>query len=283
MTALNQPLTPKKAFLFVCLAAALAAAAWGGWRAYEKLTGRPPSTAEVKRSIWHYLKKQTGASDFSTELAADSVSNTVDVSTFTNKAGRVKTAGRARRGPLGLPETTISVYFRTNQAAAATYEQMYRLIGQQLQITEHLLESDERPRKMSGLVMASEASAYAKNNALNLWLAARICEAYLWPNLSIVEGTNGAAFTPDALLNICDAAFQEAGETNNIIRNYEYLIAKSSSPQQVDAARFRLARLFVDTGDDKRALALLKQIKNFKTQRVEQQIAAIEQRLKGKR
>jgi hypothetical protein len=186
-------------------------------------------------------------------------------------------------GKLGLPETGLSVYFRTNQAQATSYGEMYRYIGQQLLIAEQLIEGTNYPRQITGLVLATEASEHARTNAQNLWLGARICEAYLWPNLSLVEGTNRAAFTPDALLAICDTAFQEAGETNNIIRNYEVMIARvSRSPAYVDLLRYRLAHIYQDLGQDEKALPLLKQIKNYRMNRVPAEIAAMEQRLKKK-
>jgi hypothetical protein len=283
MKSLHEPLTPKKAALYVAVLAGIALLSWGGWQLFGKFTGRPPSTAEVKRSLWHYLKKETGTSEFSTEFASATVSNAVEELSITNKNGKVKKIGRRKRGELGLPETSLTAYFRTNQAAAGSYREMYLLIGQQLAVADRLLESEDVPQKQSALVMASEASTYARNNAMNLSLAARICEGYLWPNLSLVEGTNKAPFTPDALLNICDMAFKEAGETDHVIRNYEYFIARTTRPQQADTARFRLARLYLDTGEESKALATLKQIKTVKNARVEQQIAALEQKLKQRK
>lgn len=279
MKFLNEPLTPKRAATYVAILAGAVLLGYGGLRAYGKITGRPPTTAEVKRSIWKFLKKETGQSEFTTEFASASVSNAVDELSITNAKGKVKKINRRKRGELGLPETSLTAYFRTNQAAAASYNEMYKFIGQQLTIADRLLESEELPQKQSGLVMASEASNYARNNALNLWLAARICEGYLWPNLSLVESTNKVPFTPDALLNICDIAFKEAGETDHIIRNYEYFIAKTTRPQTADVSRFRLARLYMDKGDEVKALATLKQITTIKNAKVQQMIAGLEQRV----
>jgi hypothetical protein len=136
---------------------------------------------------------------------------------------------------------------------------------------------------LHGIVLASEASTYARTNAVNLWLGARICEAYLWPNLSLVETNNRTTLTVDTLLNICDGAFQEAGETNNMIRNCELLIAKSKRPSQLDSTRFRLAHFYRDKGEDAKALAQFKLIKNYKMARVETEIAALEKRLGAKK
>ncbi len=282
MKSLTEPLTPKRTAIYIAILAGVALIGWGGWQFWGRMTGRPPSTAEVKRSIWKYLKKETGHSEFATDFASASISNAFEEIAITNKNGKIRKIGKGKRSELGLPETSLTVYFRTNHAAAVSYKDMYDLVGQQLAIADHLLESQDLPQKQSALVMASEASTYARNNAMNLWLAARICEGYLWPNLSLVEGTNKVPFTPDALLNICDVAFKDAGETDHIIRNYEYSIAKTVRPAQADAARFRLSRLYLDAGNDAKALATLKQITTIKNAKVQQMIANLEQRVKGK-
>jgi len=258
----------------------------GGWMLFGKLAGKPPTPAQVKRSIWKYLSKNAGTRNFKPSLDLETLNMAAApiTITVTNKAGVGRTVSRpAKVGKLGLPQTGLSEYFRTNQAQATSYAEMYRYIGQQLTVAEELLNATNRQRQVTGLVLATEASEQARTNAQNLWLGARICEAYLWPNLSLVEATNRGALTSDTLLAICDTAFQEAGETNNIIRNYEVMIAKvSRSAAYVDLLRYRLARIYQDLGQDEKALPLLKQIKNYRMNRVPAEITAVEQRLKKK-
>ena len=92
--------------------------------------------------------------------------------------------------------------------------------------------------------------------------------------------TNRTLLMPDAVLGACDSAFNDAGETNNIIRNYELMIAKvSRSAAYVDLLRYRLAQVYQNLGEDEKALPLLKQIKNYRMNRVPGEIAAIEERL----
>ena len=293
---LNRPVSDRKAIFIVAAIVGALLLTWGGWKLYGKITDRPASPAEVKRAIRKYLAKKTGDKEFKPPLdvSANSSNNvaTVSIITITNAVsvtnkttGRVRTANRiTKTTKAGLPETGFSAYFRTNQAQAATYEEMYRLIGQQLAVADQLIESTNIQEKFTALVMASEASDYARTNTANLWMGARICEGYLWPNLSLVQTTNRAPFTVDALLAICDVAFQEAGETNNIIRNYQYMIAKvSRSPAYVDLLRYRLAHIYQDLGQEEKAIALLKQIRNYRMNRVPQEIAFLEQRLKRKR
>ena len=83
----------------------------------------------------------------------------------------------------------------------------------------------------------------------------------------------------EQILNACDMAFKEAGETNNIIRNYKFLIAKSKGTQP-DISRFRLARVLEDQGDYAGALVYLRQITNTNKNRLQQTIAALEQKVK---
>ena len=280
-------LSKKRTVVVMAIVAGTLLLGWGSWTAYGRFTGRPPTTAQVKRSIWKYLAKQTGGRKFKPDLdlsAAADFANPIKP-TVTNKAGRVravtttgKTAGRV------LPETTFSAYFRTNQQDAGSYEQMYRFIGEQLFVADELLKSDDTTRQVMALVMASEASTYSRTNVQNLWLSARICEAYLWPNLTLVETTNRNLLTPSAVLDLCEAAFKEAGETNHLTRIYEHLVAKTQgSKQQVDLARFRLSRLYQGLGRDEEALKLLKEIKTLTSPKVAQDIAILERRLATKK
>src|ERR1041385_681873 len=274
---LTEFISRKRTAVVIAALVFVALLGWGGWKFSARLNSGPPTTAEVKRSIWKFLAKKAGTKKFTSavNVAEASVSGSA---TVTNKAGKVKTVSKSKGGNFGLPETTLSAYFRTNQQQAGTYEQMYRLIGEQLKVTDQLLDSADPPARVTALIMAGEASGYARTNAEDLWLSARICEAYLWPNFSFVE-TNQGGLTLDALLTLCDVTFRDAGETNNMIRSFEYVIQKSSSTQQADIARFRLSRLYQGLGHDEEALKLLKEIKNWKSAKAEQDIAILERKL----
>ena len=261
----------------------------GGW-IFFKSSATPEDS---QRALWKYLRKQAGTKDFKPDLDLSAASLSSNASrpvtvTTTNKSGKVrtitrmvKTTGKAAIGV--MPETSFSDYFRTNQMQAETYKEMYLYVGQQLFAAEQLLAKADEQQQIVGLVLACEASNYARTNAQNLWLGARVCEAYLWPHMGLIENTNRSLLTPDALLNVCDLAFQEAGETNNVIRNYEIMIAKvSRSPAYKDLLRYRLAHIYQDLGDEEKALPLLKEIKSYRMNRVPQEIAAMEQRLKKK-
>ena len=285
-------LSKKRTVVVMVIVAGVLLLGWGSWTAYGKFSGRPPTTAQVKRSIWKFLAKKSGGRKFKPDLdltaAADlapPTTQSITTRTVTNKTGSIRTVTRTgRTGGRVLPETTFSAYFRTNQQDAGSYEHMYQLIGEQLFVADKFLESAEASRQVMGLVMASEASTYARTNVQSLWLSARICEAYLWPNLTLVETTNRNLLTPSTVLDLCEAAFKEAGETNHLIRIYEHLIAKTQgTKQQVDLTRFRLSRLYQGQNRDAEALKLLKEIKTLTSPKVAQDIAVLERKLGAKK
>src|SRR5262245_29785260 len=112
----------------------------------EKFTDRAPTPTEVKRSICRYLVIHAATTDLRPgfDLASLNLSNapaltTTVTTTVTNKAGKVRTVRTTKPvkgAKAGLPDTALSSYFRTNQAQAATYAEMYKFIGQQLKVTE---------------------------------------------------------------------------------------------------------------------------------------------------
>jgi hypothetical protein len=212
MQRLHQPLSDRKAVVIVGAVVALLLLGWGGWTLYGRITDRPASPGEIKRAIRKYLVRQSGEKEFAPPLdmatasAETGVANPIITAVTnavitTNKAGKVRTVNRVSKvARSGRPETIFSAYFRTNQAQCSTYEQMYGLIGQQLAVADQLLGSSNTAQQLTGILMATEASEYARTNTANLWLGARICEGYLWPNLALVESTNRSPFTAESLL-----------------------------------------------------------------------------------
>jgi len=249
----------------------------GAWLFRDRWPGGFGYSSDLKVVIRKFLQKQSGVKVFTVPDEPPSVEAVATVSTnatttTTNKPGRIRTAKAAK---LGLPGSAWSTWFRTAQEQAPSYRDMYRLIGQQLTLAERLLTNASPQEQITGLIMASEASAYARTNTINIWLGARICEAYLWPNLGMVETNKGGQLTSDALLNMCDIAFKEAGETNNIIKNYEMVLAKSPKAAQADVFHYRLGRIYMDMGENQKALVQFQQIKN-RTTRMERDFNALQ-------
>lgn len=281
---LHAPLTKRSAAVALATLVALLLLGWGGWHLWMKFSGRPLSVAQTKRAIWKHLGQQARVKKIlPPPEAADAVIVTSMipapvVTTTTNRAGRIRAVARTSRGPLDLPETTLSEYFRTNQAAAASYDTMYRFVGEQLKAADTVLAGTNEAREFTALALAGEASIYARTNALDYWLSARICDAYLWPRLALVEGTNRAGVSQDAVLTVCELAYRDASETNNMIRAYETIMARSSRTASTDQARFRLALIYIDHGRNAEALSLLKSLKTLKSAKIDREIAQLERR-----
>jgi len=275
---LTEPSSKRRAAIIAVLFVALGLLSWGGWTLYGRLSGRELSVPQMKRVIRKYVAKQTHKKialpdlDLSTAALLDSSSGT---STVTNKNGRVRTVTRTARSYQELQDTTLSEYFRTNELAAGTYELIYRALGEQLLVADELLASTNMALKLTGVVMAGEASIYARTNAQNVWLSARICEAYLWPNLTLTAASNRTILSVESLLTLCDLAFRDASETNHMIQNYEMMIAKARV-QQADVGRFRLALIYMDQGENAKALKLLKALTTLKTAKIARDIARLE-------
>jgi hypothetical protein len=272
---LNQPVSDKTVAIVVGCIVVVALVCWGGFTWHKRTAmARPLATEEVKHSIWKFLSKQTGEKDFHAPLDIPTSAPGGVITVVTNSAGGVTTIRTVQTRRAG---SAPSIYFRTNQEHAATYSEIYRFVGQQLDFAERLLTNHDTGQRSLALVMAREATAYTRTNAMNPWLSARICEAYLWPNLSLLDPTNRPPITMESVLNICDATFKEAGETNNIRRNYEFMVTKTRRPSE--SIRYRLARLYQDAGEDAKALEQLKQIKTYRMKQVEFEMGVLEKRL----
>jgi hypothetical protein len=282
---LHAPLTKRSAAVALATLVALALLGWGGWHLWMRFSGRPLSVAQTKRAIWKHLGQQTRAKkilpppEAAEAVIVTSMIPAPVITTTTNRAGRVRAVARTSRGPLDMPETTLSEYFRTNQAIAASYDSMYRFIGEQLKAAEAVLASTNSAREFTALALAGEASIYARTNALDFWLSARICDAYLWPRLSLVGGTNRVSVSQDAVLTVCELAYRDASETNNMIRAYETILARSTRTASVDMARFRLALIYIDHGRNAEALKLLKSLQSLKSAKIDREIATLERLL----
>lgn len=268
---LTKKLSPKVAIAIAAgVLLALGAAFWGP-SLFRKLTDRPPSSAEVYSTIWSYLRKRTGEKDFALDM--NSIAN--DTADASSAAGDQK-----KRRRQASQQNLHARYFRQKQDVAGTYKEVYKLIGQELKVAETLVANSDPAQKEAGLVLMADASRFANDPAGDPWLSARICEGYLWKHLDLAEGFSRSPVSAERLLSLCESAFREAGETNNVVRNYKLLIAKSQGTQ-VDITRFRLARVLEDQGEYKEALDYLKQMTNTNKNGWVQRVAALEQKVKN--
>jgi hypothetical protein len=292
---LTQPASKKSVALLLLGGVTVGGLVWGGHLAYEKLSHQSPTVQEVRQQAWIHLKKQAHRADFKPTFAWTSLTNYTSVSTgeSTNTGaptaepvgGKSSKLDKASKLKLKLKKLTpcqagCSLYFRERQQQATSYEAIYRWIGQELWVAEQMFSSSNSALQQAGIVLASEAAHYALADAEDGWLAARICEGYLWPSLGLLEKADRPAPTPDQILVMCEATFRATDETNCLVRNYQYTIRLS--PKRADAARSRLAILYERMGEWDKALQTLREIQSPPSGKTQARLAALEQHLKNR-
>jgi hypothetical protein len=168
---------------------------------------------------------------------------------------------------------------RTNIMAAPTYEFIYAWLGRLLWTSDQLLASKEFADRRAGAMLAEDAAAYSMQNAENYWLAARISEGWLWPNLDQYDAPGKPKVGAPQVLQTCVSAFRRAGETNNVIKSYQLELQYANSPRALDRVRYNLGNAFEDKGDFANALKVYREIQDTNFLRyAEQRIASIERR-----
>lgn len=150
---------------------------------------------------------------------------------------------------------------------ATSYAKMYEYIGQELWIADRLFESKNPSHLRVALRMARQAARDAIDWAQNFWLAARIYEGYILPNVALAGsdltgGNRRNRFTMEGLLNECANVFQMAEEQENEIRVYKTLLALVPDSPRADFVRLQLASIYEDKGDSSKAAKYVSQIQN---------------------
>lgn len=168
---------------------------------------------------------------------------------------------------------------------AASYDAMYKLIGQQLWVAERLLGSANPDHRRVGIALALEASRRSLSDAVNGWVAARIVEGFIWPHLDLATDSNRRSqFNLETLLSQCADVFRANDEYPTVVRTYKLLLDRAETPQRADNARFQIAMACEQSGELKDALKYLRQIQltnDFSW--ALRRIPRIEQQLKGGR
>ncbi|MBN2508290.1 MAG: hypothetical protein JXQ71_16545 [Verrucomicrobia bacterium] len=151
---------------------------------------------------------------------------------------------------------------RQRVAEAGSYEAIYRLIGQHLELAGQLLSGPDPDQQRFALHLMADATQIASEAALDDWLAARICQGYLWPNVDRKDPGGKPLHNPEDLLQVCVNRFQRADETNHVIHTQRLLLAHASNPQRADRARFALAVSLEQTGQRAEAIRLYRAVQD---------------------
>lgn len=163
---------------------------------------------------------------------------------------------------LSQQENTYIRSVRQEIAAVRTYDAMYRLIGQQLATADGLLADPDRARQRMGLKMAREACGHVNSGGVDTWLAARICEAYFWPNLDLADAEAGSRERALDLLETSRRVFFQTDETNNVLKNYSLLLSNAPNAKAADTFRVQLADWLEEKGSLKHADEILSEIRD---------------------
>ena len=150
---------------------------------------------------------------------------------------------------------------RKQVAEAGSYEIIYKAIGQELWVAEKLLDSGDTNKQRAALSLAADSSQHALTAAENAWLAARICEGYLWPNLPFADPPAKAHQNADQLLQVCAGVFQRAEEYPQLIQNYHLMLDYVTNEPRADSLRFTLAYTLEVISNFDEALQWYRQVK----------------------
>jgi hypothetical protein len=159
---------------------------------------------------------------------------------------------------------------------------MYRLIGQELWVAGRLLEARNPEVVRLGITTALDAARHALTEAQNGWVAARICEGYIWPHLAVADDTNRRSpFHPENLLREVAQVFQRNDEPHNVVRTYQASLHQAGTPARRDWARVQIAGAYEQAGDLRNAVRYLKQVEDTNDNRwVLRRLPRMEQQLK---
>jgi hypothetical protein len=169
-------------------------------------------------------------------------------------------------------------------ATAASYDAMYKVLGQELFVAQGLLDSGNPEHRRQGVTIAMTAARHASEYAVNGHVAARIVEGYVLPNLDLAVDTNRRSlFNEENLLSQCANVFQRNLEYQNVVRTYQIYLDGVKNVDRADWARERVGSAYESSGDFKHALQAYKQIQNTNNYRnlFFRQIPRLEKQLKG--
>ena len=149
---------------------------------------------------------------------------------------------------------------------AGSYEAMYQGIGQELFVAQRLLKSGRSEHRRQGVITALAASRQALDDAMNGYVAARICEGYILPHLDLATDKNQrSTFHEENLLGQAADIFRRNNEFHNVVRTYQIYLDGVKNPQRADWARSQIAMTYEQAGLAKEAIAAIRTIQDTNT------------------
>lgn len=221
----------KKVFLVFVILSLVSGSVWGGWAIYKKSSSQPLSPLDAKELVFDYLEKKTGKSSFTSSF---------DI-TKDKKPWRT---------------------MEPQYDAPPDYKTVYRNIGEHLVIAEKLLSDSDKRTQYSGLRVILGLMEVANEVAVDPWLSARICEAYLIPLTEKTGDEIDPNFSREQLMHIASRAYREAGEDDRLIELGKAYLSKYSSSPHAENVRRQLGYLLRSKGRNQEAQQYLSATKN---------------------
>lgn len=278
MQKLNQPISGKSALRLCGILLLAITVAAGGRFAWQKYKDRPLTVAQTKNVIRDFLQDQADVREFTPWPMEEAGTNNLVASPAADTANSNPAEKKKKKKNRPLHEQ-MARDFRQSIKRATDYKTTYRLIGENLARVDEFLAAQDPEQTEAGLLLAAEASRAALDPVVNGWLAARIAEAYLWPNLDHAPTSEKSDINAASLLDISEDAFKAADETDNLILNYRLLIARSDRPGKMDKLRLRLAKLIEAQGDITEAIRVLREVQDTNNPTFTRRLATFEARL----
>lgn len=231
----------------------------------DAVVGQIKTLEETIKNLENQIKEKRQVAD---ELAKEIDPLSKDFNELRNK---INTYQQEVQLAMNLSPTNQFVLSFTNYLketrqklnGAQTYREMYQIIAEELWLADKLLESAHPGYRKYGLSLARQAALDSQNYALNEWLAARIYEAYLLPNLQDATDPNWKMpLSMENVLNESVQAFRNIEETNNVLRAYSMFIDKVGGTARADWSRLQIALIHEQFGNYKEAIKYLKEIQN---------------------
>jgi hypothetical protein len=175
----------RKIFILLGAVVLLAAGTAVGWHFYNKgkHTPRPLKPDDARSVIAKYLQEKTGKSEFKC---------VVDISKERN------------------PWQALKSQFD----APPDYKTVYRTIGEHLSVVEKLLKSADEKEQINGVRVAGELAQVSNEVAVDPWLGARICDAYIVPNLEKLPKSPKYGPSRDQMTRYASHFYRTADEPN---------------------------------------------------------------------
>ncbi len=165
--------------------------------------------------------------------------------------------------------------------APLDYKTVYRNIGEDLIIADQLINGTIERDQILGMKMITDLCDVAIDVAVDPWLAARISDGYLIPNLDKIEEKPKNGPGREVFMIRARKIYKEAEETDRLIALGKSYLAQNPPVDRADRIRWSLGRELEQKGETKEALKYFREISHSSlTNEANKRITSLEQKVK---